>query len=408
MKQIASAYTYNKTSGVISLTGVNIDRDQLLLIVNTTRNVTYYNFADSATTLQAFTQGANTSVTLATSVVSASSAHTNADALTIYYDDQISSGAVTANCLGESWEEHLTLKPNIEDLFGSGVGLLAVGGQTYTDPLLIPPIHVVSKATSDLTYIKAGISVNKTGFSGLSVSIFLRRISEYKYESVRYQGDEDEAYITIELVTPAGGGNQKIWKALYLGGFADWTGYFAYALPQNRGYDTGDPFPPTAWTLEAGFTGTMTVSYEQPSTQPVSGPVTDAQLRASALNVNVYQPTAFSRVAVNLVDASGTGNYGTSGSALKVADTLTTTPAVTTFTSITSATLIASNTSRRMLTIQNTGSGILYVLFGTGVASTTNFSLQMNSGNFYECDYYNGQMNAIFATAGTAYVTSLT
>jgi hypothetical protein len=94
MKQIAPNYSYNKTTGVITLTGVDIDRDQLLLIVNTTRNVTYYNFADSATTLQAFTQGANTSITLASSVVSASSAHTNADALTIYYDDQASSGTI--------------------------------------------------------------------------------------------------------------------------------------------------------------------------------------------------------------------------------------------------------------------------------------------------------------------------
>ena len=97
MKQIASGYTYNKTSGVILLTGVNIDRDQLLLIVNTTRNVTYYNFADSATTLQSFTQGANTSVTLASSVVSASSTHTNADALIIYYDNQVNANIISGN-----------------------------------------------------------------------------------------------------------------------------------------------------------------------------------------------------------------------------------------------------------------------------------------------------------------------
>ena len=95
MKQIAPNYSYNKTTGVITLTGVDIDRDQLLLIVNTTRNVIYYNFADSATTLQAFTKGENTSFTLASSVVSASSAHTNADALTIYYDDQ--TNTVTAD-----------------------------------------------------------------------------------------------------------------------------------------------------------------------------------------------------------------------------------------------------------------------------------------------------------------------
>lgn len=96
MKQIAPNYTYNKTTGVITLTGVNIDRDQLLLIVNTTRNVTYYNFADSATTLQSFSANATpTSLTLNSSVISASSTHANTDALTIYYDDQSTSNLAT-------------------------------------------------------------------------------------------------------------------------------------------------------------------------------------------------------------------------------------------------------------------------------------------------------------------------
>ena len=651
MKQIASAYTYNKTTGVIVLTGVNIDRDQLLLIVNTTRNVTYYNFADSTTTLLAFTQGVNTSVTLATSIISASSAHTNADALTIYYDDQVAgSGIVTANVglnelpyikvninvanasealvsnvylrrIGEYSYESITYKggedeaylrvyldngdestqrqwrlysygafagvqglvalafpqnagsyngnalppqtgwllpagitgtltisyeqPSIQPISGtvtatdlgvkadavattdtgtfSVIALIKRGLQNWTSllakiPTLVsgripidgsavtqPISGTVNVGLNQLPYIKANIAITKTGYSSLNTNVFLRRISEYKYESIRYQGGEDEAYVQIEL--KQAGTNQLVWKASYLGGYADWAGEFAQAIPQNKGNDTGDAFPPTTWTPSTGFTGTTTVSYEQPSTQPVTGPLTNAELRATAVptevytggsavgssnaltikttnaygsnqptvvigynqtgagvlqpsdtsgfpirpsssatfpvtgtfwqatqpvsgtvtantgltqpltnaelrassfNVSVYQPSSFSRVGVNLVDASGTGNYGTSGSALKVADTLTTTPAVTTFTSITSATLIASNTSRRMLTIQNTGAGILYVLFGTGVASATNFSLQMNSGDFYECDYYNGQVNAIFATAGTAYVTSLT
>jgi len=107
------------------------------------------------------------------------------------------------------------------------------------------------------------------------------------------------------------------------------------------------------------------------------------------------------------VDSSGRLNANIIGTTT-VSNALATTPAVTTFTSITSATLIASNTSRKMLTIQNVGAGILYVLLGSGTASSTNFSLQMNSGDFYENDYYNGQVNAILASSGTAYVTSLT
>ena len=97
MKQIASVYTYNKTTGVITLTGVNINRDQLLLVVNTTRNVTYYNFADSTTTLQSFSVNYTpASFTLNSSVISASSAHANTDALTIYYDDKSTSNLATA------------------------------------------------------------------------------------------------------------------------------------------------------------------------------------------------------------------------------------------------------------------------------------------------------------------------
>lgn len=122
-------------------------------------------------------------------------------------------------------------------------------------------------------------------------------------------------------------------------------------------------------------------------------PLTDTQLRATAVPVSLASLPSL---------VAGSAQIGV------VSITQATTPAVTTFTSITSATLIASNTSRKMLTIQNVGTGILYVLLGSGTASSTNFSLQMNSGDFYECDYYNGQVNAIFATAGTAYVTSLT
>ena len=312
MKQIASAYTYNKTSGVIVLTGVNIDRDQLLLIVNTTRNVTYYNFADSTTTLQAFTQGVNTSVTLATSVVSASLNHTNADALTIYYDDQ--SGTVTVGNPIQIQSGNIS----IEEAFGES-SFMPISGTVTANVGL-----------NELSYIKANIAITKTGFSGLSVSIFLRRISEYKYESVRYQGDEDEAYITIELVTPAGG--QKVWKASYLGGSAFWEGYFAYAWPQNKGYDTGDPFPPTAWTLEAGFTGTTTVSYEQPSTQPISGTVTANVFGLDSINsINAQIPViaydeAIAGAGVSyVVPVQISNNDGTigSGNPLPISGTVT-------------------------------------------------------------------------------------
>ena len=65
------------------------------------------------------------------------------------------------------------------------------------------------------------------------------------------------------------------------------------------------------------ITGTVTAN------TGLTQPLTDTQLRAGAISVIVSQPSSLSRVGVNLVDASGTGNYGTSGTALKVSGTVT-------------------------------------------------------------------------------------
>lgn len=97
MKQVHPSYSFVASTKTITLTGLNIDQDQLLLIVNATRGVQYFNFADSS--LRAVvTSGANTSVVLTDA---ATTGHANGDALVIYYDDQVTSqvvsGTVTAN-----------------------------------------------------------------------------------------------------------------------------------------------------------------------------------------------------------------------------------------------------------------------------------------------------------------------
>ena len=140
MKQTTSPYHYDKTAGTIGI-NVLMGRNQLLLIVNTTRNVTYYNFADSATTLQSFANNANggttpTLITLNSAVVAASSSHSNSDALVIYYDDLESS----------------------------------------------------SKTISELPYIKVNVNVENSDGEVMNSNVYLRRIGEYNYESIRYQG----------------------------------------------------------------------------------------------------------------------------------------------------------------------------------------------------------------------------
>ena len=94
MKQIWPNYSYSPTTNVLTLTGLNIDRDQLLLVSAPERGRIMYNFADSTVTASAFTAGANTGLTL----VASTAGLTTTAALVIYYDDQVAgiSGTVTA------------------------------------------------------------------------------------------------------------------------------------------------------------------------------------------------------------------------------------------------------------------------------------------------------------------------
>lgn len=95
MKQIVSNYTYSPTTNVVTLTGVNIDADQLLLIVAPQVGRTLYNFASGVT--GAVSAGANTRVSLNASTAGL----TTTSPLVIFYDDQASTqtiaGTVTAN-----------------------------------------------------------------------------------------------------------------------------------------------------------------------------------------------------------------------------------------------------------------------------------------------------------------------
>ncbi|NBR96318.1 MAG: hypothetical protein EBT48_01725 [Verrucomicrobia bacterium] len=81
---------------------------------------------------------------------------------------------------------------------------------------------------------------------------------------------------------------------------------------------------------------------------------------------------------------------------------------ITSFTNTSSAVLAANNVLRKFLSVFNEGAGILYVLYGTGTASTTNYSVRLQPGDYLEVDKYTGQVTAIFGSAGTARVSTVT
>jgi hypothetical protein len=83
MKQLATNYSFNASAKTVTLTGLNVPLNYVLLIVNATRNAIIYNFADPATGAQSYTQGANSVITLKVDL----SGMSNTDQLTIFFDD---------------------------------------------------------------------------------------------------------------------------------------------------------------------------------------------------------------------------------------------------------------------------------------------------------------------------------
>lgn len=83
MKQIIPVYSFNAAGKTITLGDFSTVRlDRILLIVNVTRNVIYYNFADA-------TLGATVATNVITLVGASTSGHANGDKLEVFYDTVI-------------------------------------------------------------------------------------------------------------------------------------------------------------------------------------------------------------------------------------------------------------------------------------------------------------------------------
>ena len=93
MKQVVSNYSYSPATNVLTLSGINIDQDQLLLVVAPGVGRTMYNFASGVTGV--VSAGVNTRVTLNASTASL----TTTSPLVIYYDDQLTNNSVTISSL---------------------------------------------------------------------------------------------------------------------------------------------------------------------------------------------------------------------------------------------------------------------------------------------------------------------
>lgn len=162
----------------------------------------------------------------------------------------------------------------------------------------------------------------------------------------------------------------------------------------------------------------------------VTGPLTDTQLRATAVPVSAASlplPTGAAtestlstlngKIPSNLTVTSTRLLVDGSGVTQPVSGTVTATPPTASSSSVTSVSgsassvsLLASNSSRKMATFYNDSTATLYLKLGT-TASTTSYTVQLVAGAYYELpgnQVYTGAIDGIWASAtGAVRITEI-
>ena len=440
MKQIWPTYAYSPTTNVLTLTGLNIDRDQLLLVTAADRGRIMYNFADSSVTASAFTSGANTALTL----VATTAGLTTTAALVIYFDDQATSSTVTGTV--ELGPTSLNALESITVTMGQ---VTVTGGLTDVQ-LRASAVTVGGTVTvgnsvtvSSLPAISGTVTAN---LGNVAQSMPLGTTTTIPSSAVRIGWADEEHFYSA--------GCDAYGKPLPV----------QILLGNSIGdsVTTANPLP-ISGTVTVGNTVTIagTVTANPTGTQTIAGSVTlgagTAQIGSVTASISGTVPISISSVTVgnsvtiaSLPAISGTvtanvgnissiigGGYSnlfslgdegnlyvrvlsgtvTIGSLPAISGTVTANTfalqgtAVTTsnFTSTTASTVLANfNASREVLTIFSEGPGTLFVAPGA-TCTTVQYQVRLSSGDYYEVPNHQTTIthSAVFATAGTARVTEV-
>ena len=421
MKQIWPNYSYSPTTNVLTLTGLNIDRDQLLLVTAADRGRIMYNFADSSVTASAFTSGANTALTL----VATTAGLTTTAALVIYYDDQLASTTVTISSL-PAISGTVTANLNTPNFVG-----------TEGDPAPLKSVALGFYSEIDGEFRNVGDVNNKFPISG-TVSLGIQQSDD---------ADANIKFIPIGYAQSDGGGQLDYWV----------------------GVKQTNPLPvyfPSTFSLPAGTNqigvvtiggGTVTIGAGTAQIGSVTAGIGLNSFGPSVLADNGFSLTSRGMMVVGGISTidvgsdneyrelkitstgealvrgsvtasiSGTvpisissvtvGNSVTIGSLPAISGTVTANTfavqgtAVTTsnFTSTTASTVLANyNATREVLTIFNEGAGQLFVCAGS-LCTTTAFQVRLSAGDYYEVPNHQTTIthSAVFATGGTARVTEV-
>ena len=348
MKQIWPNYSYSPTTNVLTLTGLNIDRDQLLLVSAPEPGRIMYNFADSTVTASAFTAGANTGLTL----VASTAGLTTTAALVIYYDDQLTSSTVTVSSLPAISGTVTANVPLSVDGYTATTGVRVIG--TGTDGTL--RIQGIDPASSGPANLEEGGRIPVFGTVTANAGL--------GFDSAVYNGmltfQDNEGGFDIASL-PAISGTVTVGNTVTIG-----------AGTVTIGAGTAQ-----IGSVTASISGTVPVSI---SSVTIGNSVTIGSL-----------PAISGTVTANTFALQGT--------------------AVTTsnFTSTTASTVLAGfNATREVLTIFNEGAGNLHIAPGA-TCTTIAYQVRLSSGDYYEVPNHQTTIthSAVFATAGTARIVQI-
>ncbi len=350
MKQIWPTYAYSPTTNVLTLTGLNIDRDQLLLVTAADRGRIMYNFADSSVTASAFTSGANTALTL----VATTAGLTTTAALVIYFDDQATSNTVTGTV--ELGPTSLNALESITVTMGQ---VTVTGGLT------------------DVQLRASAVTIGGTVTVGNSLTISsLPAISGTVNAALASEND----FIVIGEQISQGFVNQG-------------------AIPISGTVTIGSALP--AGTNRIGVVtigaGTVTIGAGTAQIGSVTASI------SGTVPISITSVTVGNSVTIGSLPAiSGTvtaNTFAVQGTAVTTSN----------FTSTTASTVLASfNATREVLTIFNEGAGNLHIAPG-GTCTTIAYQVRLSAGDYYEVPNHQTTIthSAVFATAGTARVTEV-
>jgi hypothetical protein len=156
-------------------------------------------------------------------------------------------------------------------------------------------------------------------------------------------------------------------------------------------------------TIGAGISQIGSVTASISGTVPISiSSVTIGNIRrdTDGATTQLTTETGSAYLLTRSYVGAGTAQIGSVTASLAISSTAITSGS---FSSLTSATLVPGNTTRKMATVYNLGAGQLFINQGTSATTLGGgFMVALSSGDFYECDYTTTTLSALFATAGTA------